>query len=203
MADSREKSAPSSAASWRGKDIMRSLPKRTHRIPTQARAEQREKFTLVSQFLAPIGSILKRYFGESQGFKSRRNLAISYHIREAVAGASPDFTMDYQKVIIAEGELLGPENPSAAPQATAAIKLDWEDNSGQGLAKSDDMLMVVTYNTTRNLFDTREGTKKRSQATYLLELPGTWLGDTVECWIAFVAADGKDNSSSMGEMVLV
>ena len=38
-------------ANWRGKDVMRSLPKKTDRTPTQTQLLQREKFTAVSNFL--------------------------------------------------------------------------------------------------------------------------------------------------------
>jgi hypothetical protein len=192
-------------ANWRGKDIMRSLPKKSDREPSTEQMMVRLKFKLVTQFLAPIRPVLVKYFGQPQGFKSRRNLATAYHILEAITGDYPDYAIDYQKVIVSKGELLGLQQPTATPQATAEIALAWEDNTGQGLAKADDGLLVVVYNESRGLFETREGAAPRSSMAYTLSLPRNWVGETVQCWIAFTSAEGKKCATSvfMGTVTLV
>jgi hypothetical protein len=192
-------------ANWRGKDIIRSLPKRSSRIPTEQQAIQRLKFAVAIHFLSPLTSVLRAYFGQKQNAKSKSNLAVSYHLQEAIAGDNPDFTIDYSKVIIAKGDLLGLENPEAAPQATAEIVFIWEDNSGQGLALPTDKLVVVAHNESRNLSEIRDLAAPRSALTYTLSLPDSWVGDTIHCYVTFAAEDRSKNGLSvyMGPMVLV
>lgn len=192
-------------ANWRGKDIIRSLPKKGGRVATEQQEMQRLKFALVIHFLSPITSVLRAYFGHNQSAKSRSNLAVSYHLQEAVTGNNPDFTIDYSRVIVAKGDLLGPENAQATPQATAEIVFTWEDNSGQGLAQDTDMLVVVAHNEERNLSEIRDMIAPRSALTYTMALPDTWVGDTVHCYVTFAAADKAKNGLSvyMGPQVLV
>ena len=81
-------------ANYRGKDVMRSLPKRSNRPATQAQREQRLKFAIASKFIAPIAPLLRSFYGEASGTASKRNLSLSYHITEAVTGVYPNFMID-------------------------------------------------------------------------------------------------------------
>ncbi|HYI78895.1 MAG TPA: DUF6266 family protein [Chryseolinea sp.] len=192
-------------ANWRGKDILRSLPKRSNRIPTASQIEQRLKFALIAHFLRPITIIVSAFFGQRSEYKSRRNLAVSYHMTEAVTGTSPDFLVDYQKVIITKGDLLGLQDAVVTPQAGALLDFAWTDNSGQGLALADDQLIIAVYNESRDLFEYRLGVATRDALTYTMSLPTTWIGETVQCWSSFSNSAGKKaaNSIFMGAIVLL
>ena len=71
-------------ANWRGKDIMRSLPKPSQKEPTEKQLLQQAKFKLAVSFLQPLKTIQSQYFGSGSGVKSRVNLATSYTINEAM-----------------------------------------------------------------------------------------------------------------------
>lgn len=182
-------------ANWRGKDVIRSLPKKSHRIPTEEQQIQRLKFTLVAQFLSPVKRVAGTYFGQPAGEKSRFNLATSYHLTEAVTGINPVFVIDYPKVILTKGDLLGLEMPLATAQTGATVVFTWTDNSGEGQAKADDQVLVVVYNPSKKSFETRQ-TAIRSAGTFTLVLPATWSGDTVHSWLSAIAADSKKYSLS-------
>ena len=191
-------------ANWRGQDVIRSVPKKSKRIPTELQQEQRLKFRLSSKFLAPIAPLTRNWFGQPAGVKSRRNLALSYHIKEAITGVFPDYVMNYVKVIIAKGELPGPQETTVAPAAGALLEFAWEDNSEAGLASPDDLFLAVVYNEGRNLFEFRH-TALRSAMAFSLALPTSWTGETIQCWCGFVSADGKKQANSifMGAVVLL
>jgi hypothetical protein len=191
-------------ANWRGLDIMRSLPKKSDRPATESQLLVRATFTLVTRFLAPIRPIVAAFFGQPQGFKSRRNLATAYHISEAVTGVYPDLAIDYQRVMLTKGELLNAENAIATPQANAEIEFIWTDNSGQGVSLATDGLLVVVYNETRKAFEVREQAALRSALSYTLGLPQSWASETVQVWISFISDDAKKcaNSVYAGEFVL-
>lgn len=182
-------------ANWRGKDVIRSLPKKSRRIATEGQAIQRLKFTLVAKFLSPIKPIVSDYFGQASGEKSRYNLATSYHLTEAVTGVNPDFSIDYPKVIVTKGDLIGLETPEVSAGANATATFKWTDNSGEGQAKAEDQVLVVVYNESKKSFEYRQ-TAIRSAGTFTFALPTNWSGDNVHCWLSVLAVDGKKNSLS-------
>lgn len=190
---------------WRGIDVMRSLPKKGNRIPSSKQIEVQTQFTLTARFLNPIKPILSAHFGQPSAEKSRFNLAFAYHNREAVIGTYPDYEIDFQKVIITKGELLGLEQPVLETQANASLKFTWLNNSGQGQAKATDTLLMVVYNPARELFAYQTQAATRDQTTYLYDLPDHWVGDTVHTWVGMVDAEGKkcSNSVYLNAVVLV
>jgi hypothetical protein len=198
------KVGPVIGSTWRGKDVMRSLPKKGNRIATEEQLDQRAKFRLMTQFLAPLRSELSAYFGQPAEDKSRMNLATSYHIREAITGIYPNYAVDYPKTIVTKGELLGLADPEAATQAGAIVSVSWEDNSGQSQAKANDVLLLFFYNHQLKLWEYRQAAT-RSAETVEVTLPQGWTGNTVHCWTSIAASDAKlvANSVYMGGLILL
>ena len=113
---------------WRGMDIMRSLPKKGNHLPSATQLLQREKFSFVTDFLQPINPVFNRYYGTNAGQKTRLNNAMSYHMKEAVDYVDPDFVLKYNKVQISKGELPGLQNPVVAAVGNNKVQYTWEDN---------------------------------------------------------------------------
>ncbi|MBF6641975.1 hypothetical protein IVB69_10830 [Flavobacterium sp. J49] len=184
-------------ASWRGKDILRSLPKKTNRTPTEVQMLQRQKFATVSEFLTPIGDVISRYYGSGSGELTRRNQAMSYHMKEAVTYVDPNFEMIYNKVQIAKGDLLGLQNPTVSVVGSNEIKYNWTDNSGQGSAKATDQLVVVIYAPSANLYYYMLNAGLRNSGNGVITLPTYFAGLEVQSWITFAAADEKSYATSV------
>ena len=68
------KVGPVVGATWRGKDVMRSLPKRSNRMATVIQQQQRTKFAMVTEFLSGIQPVIKRYFGGDTGLNTIASL---------------------------------------------------------------------------------------------------------------------------------
>jgi hypothetical protein len=151
---------------WRGLDVMRSLPKKSGRQPSEKQLIVQARFTLTAHFLAPIKAILSAYFGQPSAEKSRYNLAFSYHNKEAIIGTYPDYEIDFQKVIVSKGELLNVEQPTVVAQSGAELKYSWIDNTGEGEAKATDTVLVVVFNPARSLFSYKEMAAERVAVTY-------------------------------------
>ena len=192
-------------ASWRGKFVMRSLPTKTDKLPTEIQLLQREKFSLVSEFLTPIAPVITKYFGSGSGELTRRNQAMSYHMKEAVTFVDPVYEMMYNKVQISKGDLVGLQNPTAVSIIAAKIKFSWEDNSGQGTAKPTDQLVVVLYAPVDGLYYYNLAAALRSDTTVSLTLPSYFSGLELQAWICFAAADGKAYATSnyMGAVTIL
>ncbi len=192
-------------ANWRGLDVMRSLPKKNSAEPTEAQVEQRLKFGLVMAFISPLKGILDKAFGNAQGSKSKFNLATSYHIQQAIMGTMPNLTLDYSKVVMTKGELLGPKAPTVALNNPAEVQFNWQDNSDTGLSAADDEAVFLVYNPVKKLYVLEEGTFKREDLSATLQVPLIFSGDVVHCWMGYLSADEKDAATSvyLGEYTIL
>ncbi|WP_264521872.1 DUF6266 family protein [Flavobacterium sp. N1994] len=184
-------------ANWRGKDVMRSLPKKNKRTPSETQKLQRQLFTNVSEFLTPISPVLSLYFGRRGGEQSRRNQATSYHMRNAVQYVAPDFTILYNKVQISRGDLEGIQNPAVIALGGNKVSYTWDNNADQGSAKASDQLIVVLYAPAENLYYYLLNAATRDATTVILALPNYFVGLEVQSWITFASADNTSYATSV------
>jgi len=192
-------------ANWRGKNVMRSRPKKSNRVPSEAQQLQRERFTTVAKFLNPIKWVLSQYFGQANTYRSRFNLATSYHLKEAVEWVSGTFEVIYPKVMTSKGELQGLNQPVVTPLANQQLDFKWEDNSGQGMAIAEDQLLVVVFAPDLNMFEVFEHSATREDKMVTLTLSSYFQGLKVHCWGSFVNDERKLSASSsyLGEISIV
>lgn len=184
-------------ANWRGLDVMRSLPKKNNSEPTKDQLEQRQRFGMAMGFLAPLKNILEKAYGRPSGSRSKFNLAVSYHIQEAITGTVPDLEMDFSRVVVSKGELLGPKAASCAVGRPAEIDFSWQANSGTGLSNDDDRVVLVVYNPSKKLYVLEESSATRISLSVTLQVPPVFSGDLVHCWMGFLSANGKESATSI------
>lgn len=184
-------------ANWRGKNVMRSRPKKSTKLPSENQELQRERFTRVVRFLAPIKTVLTRYFGQSANFRSRYDLATSYHLKNAVLLEDDAFEIQYNKVLISKGDLQGISGAKIIPRPNAEMRLEWIDNSGQGLALPKDKLLFVIYAPDLDVFEIFEDTAQRDSSEVNLIAASYLQGSTVHCWAGFVNNERKLSSLSL------
>jgi hypothetical protein len=190
------KVGPVVGASWRGKEIIRSLPKKNNKIATPTQLQQRLKFATVTSFLGPIYPILNRYYGTNAGEQTRINKAMSYHLKDVTVYNDPDFEIQYNKVQLSKGDLLGVQGATIASTAPNTINFTWEDNAGQGEALATDKLVVGVYNPAVKNWIYALAVGDRSTTSGALLLPATFSGATVEVWALFASADEKRYATS-------
>ncbi len=183
-------------STWRGKDVMRSLPRKSKREATLLQKMQRDKFTLVSNFLLPISTIPGRYFGVKGGLKTQKNQAMSYLMKQAVLHNGTEASWDFPKILLTRGDLLGLSTLTAAAGTNQEVTVNWVDNSGQGNALVTDSVLAVAYEETSGLIWSAEAIATRETETVTLPLPTYWSGLDVHVWIAVVAEDGKKYATS-------
>lgn len=184
-------------ASWRGMDVLRSLPRAGTSAPTENQLQQREKFALVARFLLPFKPMLASYFGQPSGGRSRTNQASSYHLREAVVLNGSVLSMNYAKVLLSRGDLQGATQAAVAASAGNLLRFSWADNSGQATAKPTDRLMVGVHDAESGFSDFFLAAGTRDQAAAEITLPDYYAGAQVHCWMAFASENGKLNSTSI------
>lgn len=198
------KVGPVVGASWRGKDVLRSLPRKGNRVATETQLLQRLKFSTATEFINSVQPIISKYYGSDNTDKTRRNQAMSYFMKEALLYVAPNFQLIYNKVQIGKGDLLGIQNPTLNAAAATSIDITWTNNSGQGQALATDKLVIAVYEPTTKTTTYSLNAGERADGTTNLILPAYLSGLTAQVWVLFASADDKLYATSMylGNVVL-
>jgi len=181
----------------KGKNVIAMRPSPSSKPATQAMLDQRFKFGLITSWLRRLGAVIDVGFKDYDAEMSSRNAAISYNLLNAVIGVSPNFTIDYEKVVYSRGKLDVANNPLVAVTTAAKLDYSWAAPTGDTNALGTDKVTFVVYNEAKNKFVTLKGVVQRSALAYVLQLPPDWSGDEVQTYISFVSADGKLVSDSV------
>lgn len=191
------KVGPVVGATWRGKDVMRSLPKKGNRLATEFQQAQRSKFAMTTEFLSGVQPVIKRYFGNDTGLKTRRNQAMSYLMKEAIVFNDLNYEWDYTKVLISKGDLLGINNGAVIAGTGQNLDFSWTDNSGQGEAQVTDKLVVVVYEPTSKATVYSLNAASRDDESATVQLPSFLSGLEVQVWATFVSSNDKLAATSI------
>lgn len=183
-------------ANWKGKNIIRSKPRKSSKKPTVLQLNQRAKFKLVSNFLQPINPILNRYFGSEQGLKTRVNLALSYHLQEAVENQDGSFIINPEKVVLSKGvlPLINMENTAVE---NSELRLTWNVPEGASLGRATDLLTVVVYNDQSKLFNIFDKVTTRDSGTFTGQLPVGFQNTSNVIWVFLTNELDTECSTSM------
>lgn len=183
--------------SWKGIDYMRSQPARRSGTLTPAQIDQQLKFKLVVSFVQSFAALAMITFRNYAAKMTGTNSAVSYLLKNAVTGVSPNYTLNYSLVLISRGDLPNAGNPVAVLGAQAGdITFNWTNNAGVGKAKPDDKAVLMLYCPATNQSVYTTGSALRSAQTETLDV-SIFSGKTVETYIGFMSADGKDVATSI------
>jgi hypothetical protein len=198
------KVGPVVGSTWRGKDVMRSLPRKSKKEATLLQQMQRDKFALVAQFLQPITGIISRYFGIKSGLATQKNQASAYLLKNAADHDGTQAFWDYSKILVTRGDLLGLSSLSGVAAGNQDVDITWVNNSSQGNAQATDLVLAVVYEPTTQLTWVQEAIASRDAETVTLSLPNYWSGLPVHVYIAVVAANDAKYATSqyLGEIPL-
>lgn len=166
---------------WRGKNIIRVLPRKSGKKASKTQLEQRSKFKLVSEFLRPLNPLVSRYFGAIQGAKSRVNLALSYHLQEAVEVQDDGGAIHLEKVILSKGVLPSVIMTNASLENTT-LNLTWISYGAMALVNKTDLLTVVVFEKQQNRMLTFERVSTRDAGSYSIELPNGFESANCVMW---------------------
>ena len=182
-------------SSWNGIDYMRSLPRPSSKAPTALQLAQREKFGVVTKFVAPIKALLNLGFKNAAIKKTGVNAAVAEIIENGLTSASP-YQIDYPNMLMSKGSLTGGMNGSATG-STASVTIDWDDNTGSGNAADTDKAIILVYNPSKFQYVYTIQGLARSAMSQSLALPTSFAGDLVHTWLAFITEDESQVSTSI------
>lgn len=183
-------------ASWKGKNIIRAIPRKTGKKPSQLQIDQRSKFKLVSNFLRPLNRLLGRYFGQNQGLKSRINLALAYHLQEAVMAEGEDIVIQVEKVLLSKGILPSLQEQNAGI-ADGTLTLTWTMGADIVLSQSTDLLTVVVYEKETKSFQIFEKIVAREATSFSTPLADNHENAVFCIWFFLTNATDTECSTSV------
>lgn len=199
------KVGPVIGSSWKGVGYMRSRPAKVANPKTQGQLDHRAKFAAVVQFLKPLTIFLRTGFDSQAIRMSAYNAAVKYNYHHALSGIFPDFAIDYSKVMVSSGTLPGALNPVITTTHSGQIEFTWENNSNGITINSKDNVLLAVYNPKRQEAVTIIGGNIRQSERQSIQLPSTFQGEEVYCYIAFqnTIESKVSNSQFIGGIVVL
>lgn len=184
---------------WRMMDLIKAMPRKVKRPPTEAQLPVQLRMSLMTSLLSRLSRIIKIGFKDvAPEGQSAMNAAVSYNLANAVTGISPDYTVDFSKLMFSKGKLEEPNLFEIVADSVAKLKFKWQANvDGSGDFKLTDKAIFVAYNPAKGKFVTLMGAVTRAALQYEMQLPPPFSGDLVECYMSFVSEDGKMVSNSV------
>jgi hypothetical protein len=182
---------------WKGISYMRARSTSVSNPRTDGQMNQRTKFALVLSVLKPMTGFLRVGYKKYAINQTAFNAAMSYMLNNAITGSSSaDYSIDLSKVLVSRGNLTGAANAKAT-SANGVVTLTWDDNSGNGTATQTDKALIVVLNSTKaeSVFDA--GGNQRVAGTEDISVPADWVGESVEVFLGFITADGKEVANSV------
>ena len=181
----------------RGKSIMRGLPNiNKSRKPSPLQAQQHVKFSLMNKFLGPIIPFLNNTNKTDNPDLSGYNKAFSYNVKNAISGSYPDLVINYEMALLTRGDLPNVKSSQTDSKTSGRITFHWTDNSGTGLARSNDKAFIAVHCKELNDWIYGLDLSERSAGSYVFEVV-KFSGRQVHAYIGFLSANGNDVSDSL------
>ena len=190
-------------ASWKGTAYMRGQATHVKNPRTAAQIAQRTKMEFARNFLQPAAEFINIGFKDVAKRQSPLNYAASQMMRNAIYGDYPDYSPIYSELKWSHGLLTQPIVETVYANYNG-IDFLWQDNSGSGNAKADDISMVVVCNEEKQELKYFMNGYTRSETTTHCEFPNEWVEDHIHVYVTMRSADGKliSNSHYCGEFLL-
>lgn len=179
---------------WKGRFVMRSRPTHMTNPNTPEQQAQRLRFSLVSENIAPMRPAINAGFAIRGDIENvtPANVAMQVNMEQAVTGSGTVLSIDWTRWMVSGGTLLNVESPSATAAASHKITMSWTNNSGvRADVLDNDSVMVVAYNPTKKEASIDMVTMVRDDESGQLNVPASWVGDTVQ---VFVFARSEDKT---------
>ena len=187
MGPFRGKIGPIVGYTWKGQGVIRSLPRKISKAPSQDQVDNRKKMAACQEWLKYITPLVrigfKNYSAKQHGFGN----ALSYIKLNAM---TEDLKVDPAKALISWGDLPQPISPAVSNSKPRKLIITWEPVPG-----NKDRAMVLAYDGKENAIGEVCG-PRRSEGK--LELAcGGMKGMEMHVYLSFVSEERDKCSTSM------
>lgn len=191
---------------WRGKWVVRALPRPSKKKRSDKQLGNQAKLTMVQGLLSLGEEFIRLGFANAAKEQnlSPFNVAMSYNRKNAVIGEYPTVGIDFEKFMFAQGDLKLPDDLCVSIEGNN-LKITW-DTSKAGTTKYHDQLMfILVDDNLEEIFGEVTG-NERTSGEQLFDLEGGVLSEadrspsgqvTYHVYLAFISFDRKQVSDSV------
>ncbi|SFC58537.1 hypothetical protein SAMN05421747_11574 [Parapedobacter composti] len=136
---------------WKGLDVIRGLPRKSHKPRSEARLANEQAMKLIMSVLTPLKLFIRmgfRYAAEPLNM-SAFNLALSINKKHAIKGQYPDLEIDWDNLQISKGNLAGIKS-LAAEWTDTGLRVSWDTDTGNAPGHAADLLSLAVYSTSED-----------------------------------------------------
>jgi hypothetical protein len=191
--------------SWKGISYMRGKAASISNPKTAAQLDQRAKFATALGFLQPLTPFVRVGFKNYAVGMTAFNAAMAYNLANAVYGEAPEYFIVYADALVSRGKLPTALNPHVSASVPGEVQFTWENNSQESTAMADDQVLLVLYNHVKKQAVTVVAGNTRASGSQSVTVPESFVGDELNCFIAFQNAGQTivSNSIYIGETVVL
>lgn len=194
----------------RGQNVMTGLHDISKKAPTQSQLEERLKFGMLNSFLTKIKSLVNIGFKRYVNVKTAVNVAYSYNAEHAFVKVDEQWQINFPAIVYSRGPIDMSEGATAVltsngeDPAIPAVLFSWLAQKQSACCQYTDMASFLIYNVSEDKAMKALNAVNRYGLSYRFELPVSYIGDTIHCYMNFNAADGKKVGDSLylGQLVI-
>lgn len=173
------KVGPVVGSTWKGKNTLSAVPANHTDANSLDQQAQRMKMKLISSFLTLLKQMVILGFTAFDKKLTPLNNAIRCNIGDAVAGDFPDFSINYEKVILSRGKLRKIFNHEISSDSPGTLTITWTNNTNHDDAFSEDTLHLCIINAETGKPHIPMEKIYRKDEKAIISLPNEWAGKTV------------------------
>lgn len=200
----KNKFGPAIFSTWKGINVMRTLPISVENPRTDAQVIQRNRLSLMVSIYRAVSAAVKAGFKEQAVKKSEYNAFVSDNIIAATTNPSgTSIVPNYSAMKFSKGTMATTEmNSVTGTSGSETLDLAWPTTLGPGQADSD-VLYIVGINTDGEAAwkSINTGVTRSAGAASNVSLLFMESGDSLNIYTFFVSADGNKSSDSIYQPV--
>jgi hypothetical protein len=185
---------------WKDQYVIKARPRKRKDNPNQSQIEHRAKFALIIAFLKRFAGVLRETIQEES--MSGSNSALADIMENAVTGNYPSYDLDYPKVKLAKGALIGAQDAMASALNPGEIVFNWANNTARD-ASGTDKALIMSYCPELKRAAYEYDAADRSTATATLAMPSAFSGKVVHTWMTFTSDKGVADSEYCGSVTVL
>lgn len=180
----------------KGKSIISAIQHKHAKFRTVAQLDQQLRFDRANSVLKWFSDLIAVGFKRTAGKGSAFNAAVRYNFRALVTGISPDYLIDYSKLVYSRGSLAGPHRPSIS-RLNDGLQVNWLPDMQTRFNQYADKATFVIYCPDREMIVKFPKHVVRTAMECVLPLPPGLTDIPLYGWMSFISADEKVVSDSV------
>lgn len=192
-------------SSWRGINYLRGLGKKSKVPATESQRLQRDRFSLLVKFIAPLKELLDRGFaGRDLKLATAFSYAVKHNMDMGAVSVTAPVELNYAALQLSDGRLFKPRGANVEVTADT-LTVSWNPKEIEFNSKLNDVAHVLIYNVNQDLFFTPDASSTRAMGVATAALEDMDSGDIGHVWMFFTSADGKQISRTVyvGEVTFI